>query len=849
MNPLPYAKAATLSPLEIARELETTPKGLSKEDVLHRQALVGPNTIATDHETWVQRLVNQLRSSFVALLAVAALLSLFLGETLDGLLIILFITINTVLGFWQEQRSHHALRSLTNFLVPKTHVRREGVEQLILTHDLVPGDVVLLKAGDKFPADVRLTQAHDLLVDESILTGESAPIGKSIEALTRPPKDYIGARNIGFSGTLIASGEAEGIVTATGAAMELGVISKLVIDTEPESSFHRDIATFSRFILRMTVATIAVVFILQILINRESFQPVEFSVFSIALAVGVIPEALPLVTTLSLTHGALQLARKKVVPKRLSAIEDLGSITVLCTDKTGTLTENKLTVKAVFGEPPHVLSRALAASSFLGERVRQPNNAFDIAIWEATSAEARLRVGQFRHVAELPFDPQRKRNSVLIQDHENSWVIVRGAPEEVLPLCTLTRADQQAWAAWQKEQDAVGHRVIAIAERSFSKQPDDLALAEKQLRLVGGVAFIDPLKKSTKEAIANAERLGITVKIITGDSPSVAETVGREIRLVQSAEQVMLGRDFLALSVEEQRAAVRRVSVFARVTPQEKFHIIRVLKEVGETVGFLGEGFNDAPALKLAHVGLVVESASDVSKDAADIVLLNQNLSVIIDGVEEGRITFANTTKYITATLASNFGNFYAVALSSLFVSYLPMLPVQILLVNLLSDFPMISIATDRVAASDLQRPQGYKVREIVILATVLGVVSTVFDFAFFGAFRPAGPQVLQTMWFIGSILTELAFLFSVRTHLWFFRRPGPSRTIILLTGVAAVATIALPFTEWGQRVFQFSQPTREHLIFAFALVAAYFFSTEIVKNLYLRFGARRQVDMVTRPR
>jgi Mg2+-importing ATPase len=545
--------------------------------------------------------------------------------------------------------------------------------------------------------------------------------------------------------------------------------------------------------------------------------------------VSVVPEALPVVTTVSLSRGALRMAQHDVVVKRLTAIEDIGSIEVLCSDKTGTLTENTLTVTGFSpGAHPDLLRYATLTIAETGE-MTEP---FDIAIADATGTDHRWEV---QRLTELPFDPRRRRNAVLARTPDGTVLVVRGAPEEII-LRSQPGTDREALETWLSDRGRAGERTIAFAVRTMPRGTTGIDPADEQdLMFLGALAFTDPIKSSAFLAVENARKIGVHLKIVTGDSPEVAGAVGVRIGLIDDPARVMAGSALMALSPEEREQAVTGHSVFARVTPEQKYEIVRVLQQT-RTVGFLGEGINDAPALKLAGVSLVVDSAADIAREAADIILLQKDLEVIIEGIQCGREVFANTVKYLKATLSSNFGNFYAVAVASLFIAFLPMLPIQILLVNLLSDFPMISIATDTVDAAELGRPRHYDLKEIVLIAILLGVVSTVFDFAFFAIFVGDGEQVLQTCWFIGSILTELVFLFSIRTRMPFFQASRPSGYVIVLTGVAAAATILLPYTTFGQEVFRFVPPPAGSLAIILGLVAAFFITAELVKISYYRY-------------
>jgi len=824
---------------DIFKIFSSSESGLGEKEVEERIKKYGLNELKEQKLIWYDILLRQFKSSFIYLLIGAAFLYFLMGEIIDGSMILLFVIINTALGFYQEYKSENSIELLKQYVTHKTKVMRGGEEKVVDSKFVVPGDIVIVETGDIISVDMRFIKENDLMIDESVLTGESVPVKKISSELNAGIKEFYEAANIGFSGTTIVGGMGEGIVIATGRDMAIGEVAQLTKETVRESSFEKGIAKISGFILRLILLTLAFIFLANLAIKGENANITSLVFFSLALAVSVIPEALPVVTTFSLSSGAVRLAKNKVVAKRLSAIEDLGSVEVLCTDKTGTLTENELSVAEIFSDDKELaLFSASLAFSISDKRLKQPNNAFDLALFKKLSSNDKKDLDSYKRLNEIPFDPTRRRNSVLVSKGDASKIIIRGALESILPY--VINADENKkneMSLWASEEGKKGRRVIACAERKYAEKDNDYDAIdeEKDLKILGLISFVDPIKKTTKSAINKAKRLGVKVKILTGDSPEVAGAVGYEIGLSKSPDLVITGEELEKMSHKEQVEAVKKYFVFARVSPKQKYDIIQLLEEDVE-VGFLGEGINDAPALKIANVGLVVDGAADIAREAADIILLQKNLEVIIEGIKEGRRTFVNTVKYIKATLASNFGNFYAVAISSLFINYLPMLPLQILLVNLLSDFPMIAIATDNISEEELKKPKSYDVKEIALIATVLGIVSSVFDFIVFGLFYKISPEVLQTNWFITSILTELVFLFSLRTKGLFYKGMKPSGTMIYLTAIAMIATVAIPFTKLGHSVFQFTTPSSENLLKIFAIVIIYFATTECVKLLYYKY-------------
>lgn len=834
-----FAAYTTKSIDEVLAALQTSQDGLTEDQVATRLKKCGANQLQARRISAWQIFVRQLRSPFVYLLLGASLLALLLDQKIDGLMILVFVAINTTLGFYQEYRSEQTLKLLKKYLVSHYQVKRHGQNQSVATADLVPGDILQLEPGDILPADLRFIETTNLIIDESILTGESAPVIKSAEALKKPAKRIGQAQNIGFAGTTVVGGRALAVVLATGQQTNYGQIAKLTAETVKTSSFEKQISRFSKFTLILVSLTLILVVIASVIL-KESPSLGELAVFAIALAVSVIPEALPVVITFSLSLGALRLAKKQVVVKRLSAIEDLGGIEVLCSDKTGTLTQNKLKLDEIYAKNKlKTLLYASLASSNTGDGRNQSNNAFEQAIWAGLDRRQKALIKKFQYLAEIPFDPLRKRTCALVQDGRRYQLIVRGAPEDVLSACRLIPPQRKRTLDdWISQKGEAGIRVLAVAVKQLATKPgSDLCQHEKNLQLLGLISFVDPLKPSSLAAVRQAKKLGVQIKILTGDSPTVAGSIAHKIGLVTSIGQVITGDQLERLSLFRQRQAVQDYAVFARVSPQQKYRILQLLQEKYE-VGYLGEGINDAPALKIANVALAVQGAADIAKEAADILLLKKSLKVIIEGIKEGRQVFSNTSKYITSTLTANFGNFFAVSFASLLIDFLPMLPLQILLLNLLSDFPMIAVATDNVDPAALKSPSRYDFKNFIIMGLLLGVVSSAFDFVYFSVFARRSPQILQTSWFIGSVLTELLLLFSIRSKGFCLQGRRPSRILLGLTAATFLLTILIPYTSIGDFLFGFTPLLPANLMLVLLIAAIYFVLTEVVKLAYHHFSA-----------
>lgn len=833
-----FSDFTKLSVREALLKLEASPSGLTTSEANSRLNKYGPNQIASGSTTWTKILIRQLKSPFFYLLFAAVAITFLLGEKIDSVLILVFISINVGLGFLQEYRSEQAIKLLQKFIVRKIKIIRDNNEKLILATDLVSGDIILLEPGNIVPADIRIIESDAITADEEVLTGEPVHVQKLGTPLSGTVTELYEAQNILFSGTTIISGKGKGVVFATGGKTQFGNIAKLTTETVRVSTFEKDLTKFSTYILRLVVLTILAIMIINIFLKKghETFS--ELALFSVALAVSVIPEALPVVTTFSLSQGSLKLARKKVVVKRLSSIEDLGGVEVLCTDKTGTLTQNKLAVTDTYSSEKEKL---LLFSNMASEKSRV--DSFDKALWIAIDNKDIF--DEFDQIDLIPFDPFRKRTTSLVKKNKQYFLVSRGAPEEILEISSnISSKYKKELESWVTQRGLAGQRILAVAYKPvrYSKLKS-LQNSERKMHFLGLIAFSDPIKPTTHEAVNLAKSLDVKIKIITGDSVEVASALAYEAGIDDKLTLGITGKQFENLSTEAQHEVVEKFNVFARVTPEQKYKIIKLLQEHHE-VGFLGEGINDAPALKIANVSLVVESASDIARETADIILLQKDLKVIIDGIKEGRKVYANNTKYITATLSSNFGNFYAVGIASLLIDYLPMLPLQILLVNLLSDFPMISIAADTVDDSEIASPKRQTLRYITSKATLLGIVSTVFDFIFFAIFYRISPATLQTGWFITSIITELMFLFSIRSERFFLRTKRPAMILFVLTSVAFGLTLILPYTQIGKNLFEFTQLTQLQLIIILLIAFADFIFTETAKLIFVRVNQKSVVGL-----
>ncbi len=833
-----YSAYTNLNLSQIYQQLDTSSSGLNHQQVQTKIKQYGPNEI-TDQQTGIWSILSrQFRSPFVYLQIIASLLSWWLGETTNAILIAIFTIINTTLGFFQEYKAEQATQLLKNYLPNKTQVIRRQQKEIIDKKWLVPGDLVILEPGSIIPADLRLIFCDELSIDESTLTGESISTNKNPRPSPTPITEIFKAKNIAFAGTTVTSGTGQGLVIATGKNTTYGQIGVTVNQIQRQSTYEKELMSFSRLILRFILLTILLIFILNNLIKGgENFY--DFFIFCIALIVGIVPEALPVVATWSLSQGALKLAKEKVIVKRLSAIEDLGNIQILCTDKTGTLTENKLSLKKICS--PN--QEQCLIYSLTGENQKN-QNPFIKSLTNHISSSTKKKLLSWQLVDQLTFDSFRMRSSLLVKNQNNQQILItKGAPEKIIDICSSfptkypkTKLKQEI-TDWGKK----GYRTLAIAYKKYSKnryQKKD----ESKLKFLGYFVFQDPLKPTAQSTIKLSRRLGLQIKIITGDSPEVAAQVAKKIGLITNTNQLITGQQLENLDKIDFIQACQNHQVFARVSPETKHNIIESLSQKFE-VGYIGDGINDTLALKTANVGISADSATDVARAAADIILLHKDLKVIVDGIKRGRNIYANINKYIKCTLASSFGNCYSLAIISLLIPYLPMLPIQLLLVNLLSDLPLIAVASDSIDIEELKRPKMYQLKETIYLILGLAVISSIFDIIFFLIFRTTNESNLQTLWFIESIITEIILIYSLRTRHLFFRAQRPGNYLLLFSCLAISLTFIFPLTAWGQKIFFFTSLSPHSLLIILLLVICYFILSEIYKLTYYKFFNKKSTN------
>ncbi|WP_375772552.1 magnesium-translocating P-type ATPase [Archangium gephyra] len=818
--------------------LACSSEGLPGAEATERLARYGPNTPEqrARRPAWMEFL-RRFANPLVLVLLVASGVSFLTHELTSSAIIAGIVLMSVTLDFVQERRADSAAERLRSSVALKATVLRDGAEREVPARELVPGDVVLLSAGSLVPADARLLEARDLFVNQTLLTGEPYPVEKQpgeAPAGTEPSE----ARNAVFMGTSIISGTARALVFATGARTTVGDIAHALAEPVPSTTFERDTRHFGLMLMRLTV--LLVLFVL--LVAVQAHRPLlESFLFAVALAVGLTPELLPMVLSVTLSRGAMRMAARQVIVKRLSAVHDLGSMDVLCTDKTGTLTEARIRLErhedAAGRESEQVLRWAWLNSHF-ESGLRSPMD-------EAILAHTEVEAGGWKKVDEVPFDFERRRVSVLLENEGRRVLVVKGAPEDVLACCTRYELDGVPHALDAEARKRVlarfealgaeGFRVLAVAWREESPDMQVAHLGdETELVFAGFASFLDPPKESARPALQALIRSGVKVKVVTGDNERVALHVCRQLGL--EVEGVLTGAEVGTLDDPALQIRAARTTLFARVSPGQKSRVIRALRRRGHVVGYLGDGINDAPSLHAADVGISVDSAVDVAREAADLLLLRHDLAVLYDGVLEGRRSFGNVMKYIRMGTSSNFGNMLSMAGASVLLPFLPMRPIQILLNNLLYDVSELAIPLDEVDPEQLERPTRWDLRFVRLFMAVLGTLSSLFDAATFGVlllFFHAEAALFQTGWFMESLTTQVLVIFIIRTR----RNPlrsRPSRWLVASSLGAALVANVLPFTPLGAW-FGFEPPPPALLGALAVLVVGYLLSAELLKRWFFR--------------
>ncbi|MCX6122803.1 MAG: magnesium-translocating P-type ATPase [Ignavibacteriales bacterium] len=827
----------SISVIELLQKIETTKDGLTSNEAKQRLARYGANLLKPPRRSDVLTLLlNQFKSPIILILFFATGLSFFLHDSIDAIIILSIILISGLLGFWQERGASNAVAKLLSIVQIKAMVLRDGNSKEIPVEDIVLGDIVILNAGDIVPGDGMIQESKDLFVDEAMLTGETFPAEKSAAVL--PVETLLAQRtNAVWMGTHIVSGSATALIVRTGKETEFGKVSERLKLRPQETDFEHGIRRFGYFLMEITMVLVVAIFAINVYLARPVL---DSFLFSLALAVGLTPQLLPAIISINLAHGAKRMAEKKVIVKRLASIENFGSMNVLCADKTGTLTEGTVHVQSASdvdgASNDKVLFHAYLNAFY--------ETGFTNPIDEAIRTHRQFDLSGYQKQDEIPYDFLRKRLSILVSHDEKHLMVTKGAMLNVLDVCSSAESGngtivdiatvrdriQQHFEEFSKK----GFRTLGIAYKNMGSESRISKDHETGMTFSGFLVLFDPPKPNIVETITNLKNLGVALKIITGDNHLVASNVSQQMGL--SDTKILTGQDIHQLSDAALLNRVSNVDVFAEIEPNQKERIILALRKAGNVVGYMGDGINDASALHSADVGISVDSAVDVAKDAADIVLLEKDLGVLVQGVREGRATFSNTLKYVFMATSANFGNMFSMAGVSLFLPFLPLLPKQILLTNLMTDFPEMTIATDSVDKELIDYPRRWDIKAIRKFMITFGIVSSVFDYLTFGALLlilHATQIQFRTGWFLESVVSASLIVLVIRS-----RRPSfksrPGKYLFMATLSTVVVTLIVPFTPFAG-IFGFSPLPIPFLLFIGLIVLFYIIAAEMTKKVFYK--------------
>ncbi|HEX9018439.1 MAG TPA: magnesium-translocating P-type ATPase [Anaerolineaceae bacterium] len=830
---------------KVLATLQTTKDGLTTAEAARRLARYGPNDLNLKRRTGpVEIFLSQFKSPIVIILLVATLISAFLQDWTDAIIILVIVLFSAVLSFFQEYSANNAAEKLRSQVQVRANVLRNGKAIQIPAREVVPGDIVQLSAGSLVPADGVVLEANACFTNQAVLTGETYPVEKRPGPLA-PEASLAERSNCLFMGTSLSSGTARMVVSQTGENTAFGQIAERLTLRPEETDFERGIRHFGYLLSEVTLIMVITVFAFNVILKKD---PLDSLLFSIALAVGLTPQLLPAIININLSRGSQRMAARGVIVRKLNAIENFGSMDVLCTDKTGTITQGVVRLDQACGtdgKPSDAVKRLAYINAKLQNGMA---NALDDAITTAASYD----LSSLKKSGEIPYDFHRKRLSIAVQEAGQSRLIAKGALENILEICSqvaegegeapLDRAHLDAIDKLFKDWSGQGFRVLGVADRQLGETDKLDPSAEHDMTLRGFLLFFDPPKEGVNKTLEALNALGVQVKIITGDNRLAAAHTAQAIGL--PAPTILTGSQISQLRDEALWAQAEKTDLFAEVDPNEKERIILALRKMGHVVGYMGDGINDAPSLHAADVGISVDSAVDVAKEAADFVLLHQDLDVLHQGILEGRTTFSNTLKYVFMATSANFGNMFSVAGASLFLSFLPMLPKQILLINLLTDLPEMTISGDNVDPDQLQQPRRWDIAFIRRFMFVFGILSSVFDYATFGVLFLLGrglgtssaafQQLFHTGWFVESVVSATLVVYIIRTRLSIFRS-RPSRVMMTVTVLVVLFTVALPFTPLAG-LFEFTPLSPLFLLAVAGIVILYMASALVARRLFYRW-------------
>jgi magnesium-translocating P-type ATPase len=827
----------SISSADLLNNLQTVAGGLTTNEAKKRLISYGANRLKPQKRSdTFTLLIAQFKSPIILILLFATVLSLFLHNIVDASIILVIVLISGLLGFWQEHGASNAVAKLLAIVQIKTAILRDESQQEIPIEDVVPGDIVILNAGDIVPGDCILLESKDLFVDEAMLTGETFPVEKVV--LVLPADTALSKRtNSVWMGTHIVSGSAKALVTLTGKNTEFGKVSERLKLKPPETEFERGIRRFGYFLGEVTLFLVVIIFAINVYLHRPVL---ESFLFSLALAVGLTPQLLPAIISINLAHGAKKMAQKKVIVKRLASIENFGSMNIICSDKTGTLTEGTVQVESaldVNGEANDKVFLFAYLNAFYETGFTNP-------IDQAILNYRKIDLSDYRKLDEIPYDFLRKRLSIAVIQGNTHLMLTKGALDNILEVCSTVETNNGNIIDLASMKDKIqkhfeefsnnGFRTLGIAYKNMPVNKLINKSDEKDMTFLGFLTLFDPPKANIIDTIIRLKNLGVSLKIITGDNHLVAASISKKMGL--SDNKIISGPELRQMSDGALLRSVGSVDVFAEIEPNQKERIIIAMKKAGNVVGYMGDGINDASALHAADVGISVDTAADVAKEAADIVLLEKNLGVLIDGVREGRTTFANTLKYVFMATSANFGNMFSMAGVSLFIPFLPLLPKQILLTNLLTDFPEMTIATDNVDEQMIDYPRRWDIKAIRKFMITFGLVSSVFDYLTFGLLLlvlHSNEAQFRTGWFLESVISASMIVLVIRSRKPFFRsRPG--KYLLIATLSIAVITLIFPFTPIGN-IFGFSPLSFSTYLLLLMIVLVYILAAEITKRIFYK--------------
>jgi Mg2+-importing ATPase len=840
--------AARMAGDELLLKLQTVPGGLTQATAEERARVVGPNEVAQEKpQTWPIRLLKITRNPLVILLATLSAVSFATGDARAGTVMAMMVVLSVGLRFLQEARADAAAAKLRAMIHVTATVVRDGVASEIPLRYLVPGDIIHLSAGDMIPGDVRLLSCKDLFVSQGSLTGESLPVEKIHDVESKAVISPTELKNICFMGTSVQSGTATAVVVTTGVQTYFGSMARSITGERVQTSFDLGLNRFTWLMIRIMTVMVPLVFLINGF-TKHDWKGAFF--FALAVAVGLTPEMLPMIVSVCLSKGALAMSRRKVIVKRLNSIQNFGAMDVLCTDKTGTLTEDRVVLVRHCNVAGVETEEALLNGYLISYFQTGLRNLLDRATLDSPDFHGVAVVEKYKKLDEIPFDFTRRMMSVLVEDPDSRTVLLtKGAPEEVFQHSSyfeldgkLSPMDPSLIVGLKEEYESLsndGFRVLALATKDLPEKQICSKDDERGLVLRGYVAFLDPPKSTAARALEALHRHGVAVKILTGDNPLISRKVCKDVGL--AAEPMLLGADVEKLSDEELGEAAEKTTLFARLSPAHKERVIRILRGRGHVVGFLGDGINDAPALRAADVGISVDTATDIAKESADLILLEKDLMVLEGGVIEGRKVFANILKYIRMGASSNFGNMFSVLGASAFLPFLPMAPIQVLTNNLLYDFSQVPIPNDAVDDEQVARPRPWNIAEIKRFILFIGPISSIFDYTTFfvmlGVFHcwdPARASLFQTGWFVESLMTQTLIIHVIRTNKIPFIQSRASRALTLTTLSIMALGIWLPYSPIASSLGFTHLPTMYWPILVVTLFA-YMGLTQLTKVWLLR--------------